>query len=117
MNTLNIQFEKIRQSHTVAMADRVHALKAAGRVIVGLQTGDPDFATPPAVLDAALQAMQDGLTHYAPSRGLMELRRAGFDKTSTRQLRFIRPGNGIADYSWRNPRLLFGDAIRVESRR
>jgi aspartate/methionine/tyrosine aminotransferase len=66
----------IRQSHTVAMADRVHALKAAGRAIVGLQTGDPDFATPPAVLDAALKAMQDGLTHYAPSRGLMELRRA-----------------------------------------
>ena len=31
----------------------------------------------------------------------MELRRAGFDKTSTRPFRFIRPGNGIADYSWR----------------
>ncbi len=76
MNILNTQFEMIRQSHTVAMADRVHALKAAGRAIVGLQTGDPDFATPPAVLDAALKAMQDGLTHYAPSRGLMELRRA-----------------------------------------
>ena len=75
MNILNTQFEMICQSHTVAMADRVHALKAAGRAIVGLQTGDPDFATPPAVLDAALKAMQDGLTHYAPSRGLMELRR------------------------------------------
>ena len=76
MDMLNIQFEKIRQSYTVAMADRVNALKAAGRRIIGLQTGDPDFATPPAVLDTALQAMQDGLTHYAPSRGLMELRRA-----------------------------------------
>ena len=76
MDMLNIQFEKIRQSQTVAMADRVHALKAAGRRIIGLQTGDPDFATPPAVLEAALQAMQDGLTHYAPSRGLMDLRHA-----------------------------------------
>ena len=76
MDMLNIQFEKIRQSQTVAMADRVHALKAAGHEIIGLQTGDPDFATPPAVLDAALQAMQAGLTHYAPSRGLMDLRRA-----------------------------------------
>jgi len=77
---LNIQFEKIRQSHTVAMADRVHALKAAGRKIIALQTGDPDFATPPAIVDAALKAMQDGSTHYAPSRGLMELRRAASAK-------------------------------------
>ncbi|HUH99231.1 MAG TPA: pyridoxal phosphate-dependent aminotransferase [Anaerolineales bacterium] len=76
MNPLNAQFEKIRQSHTVAMADRVSALKSAGRNIVGLQTGDPDFATPPAVMAAALKAMQDGLTHYAPSRGLVELREA-----------------------------------------
>src|ERR1700690_1237420 len=77
---LNVQFEKIRQSDTVAMADRVHALKTAGHKIIGLQTGDPDFATPPAVLDAARQAMQDGLTHYAPSRGLIDLRRAASTK-------------------------------------
>jgi aspartate/methionine/tyrosine aminotransferase len=38
--------------------------------------GDPDFPTPPAVLDVALKAMQAGLTHYAPSRGYLELRRA-----------------------------------------
>ena len=76
MNMLNIQFEKIRQSQTIAMADRVFALKDAGRKIIGLQTGDPDFVTPPAVLDAAFKAMQNGFTHYAPSRGLTELRRA-----------------------------------------
>ena len=80
MNMLNIQFEKIRQSHTVAMADRVFALKAAGRKVIGLQTGDPDFATPPAVLDAAFKAMQNGLTHYAPSRGLIDLRRVASTK-------------------------------------
>jgi len=73
---LNQQFELIRQSPTVAMGDRVNALKAAGRRIIGLQTGDPDFATPPAILDAALKALQSGLTHYAPSRGLLELRQA-----------------------------------------
>jgi len=77
---LNIQFEKIRQSATVAMADRVLALKASGHKVVGLQTGDPDFATPPAVMEAAFKAMQDGLTHYVPSRGLMELRRAASTK-------------------------------------
>jgi len=77
---LNQQFELIRQSPTVAMGDRVNALKAAGRKIIGLQSGDPDFATHPAILDAALKAMQAGLTHYAPSRGLLELRQAASTK-------------------------------------
>ena len=76
MISLNQQFELIRQSPTVAMADRVSALKAQGRKIIGLQTGDPDFSTPSVVLDVALKAMQAGLTHYGPSRGYPELRQA-----------------------------------------
>lgn len=76
MQTSNTQFDLIRQSATVAMADRILALKASGQNIIGLQVGDPDFGTPPAVVDAALKAMQDGLTHYAPSRGFLDLRNA-----------------------------------------
>jgi aspartate/methionine/tyrosine aminotransferase len=73
MKSLNVQFDLIRQSATVAMADRILALKASGQKIVGLQVGDPDFATPPAVIDVAMKAMNDGLTHYASSRGNPEL--------------------------------------------
>ncbi len=73
MQSLNTQFELIRQSATVAMADRIHALKASGKKIVGLEVGDPDFGTHPAVLDVAFKAMQAGLTHYGPSRGTPEL--------------------------------------------
>lgn len=73
MTQLNIQFESIRQSATVAMADRVLALKASGQKIVGLQVGDPDFSTHPAILDAATKALQHGLTHYGPSRGYPDL--------------------------------------------
>ncbi len=73
MKNLNVQFDSIRQSATVAMADRIMALKASGQKIVGLQVGDPDFATPPAVMDVAMKAMSDGLTHYGPSRGTAEL--------------------------------------------
>ena len=80
MPNLNLQFEAIRQSATVAMADRILALKAGGREIIGLQVGDPDFATPPAVLEVALKAMQAGLTHYGPSRGYLELRQAAASK-------------------------------------
>ena len=70
---LNRQFELIRQSATVAMADRILAIKASGQKVVGLQVGDPDFATHPAILDAAMRALQSGLTHYAPSRGIPDL--------------------------------------------
>ncbi|MCA1900103.1 MAG: pyridoxal phosphate-dependent aminotransferase [Chloroflexi bacterium] len=76
MLNLNQQFDLIRQSATVAMADRILALKAGGRNIIGLQVGDPDFETHPAVIETALKAMQDGQTHYGPSVGTMELRRA-----------------------------------------
>ena len=58
------------------MADRVLALKASGRKIIPLHVGDPDFDTPQAILDRAIKAMQDGLTHYAPSRGDLEFRLA-----------------------------------------
>ncbi|HSJ85805.1 MAG TPA: pyridoxal phosphate-dependent aminotransferase [Anaerolineales bacterium] len=73
MKHLNVQFDSIRQSATVAMADRILALKASGQKIIGLQVGDPDFATPPAVIDVAMKAMSDGLTHYTSSRGHADL--------------------------------------------
>ncbi|MGZ9226214.1 MAG: pyridoxal phosphate-dependent aminotransferase [Anaerolineales bacterium] len=82
MQTLNAQFEALRQSPTVAMYDRVSALKASGRRIIGLQVGDPDFSTPQPVMEVALRAMQAGLTHYAPSRGFPELRLAAASKLS-----------------------------------
>ena len=76
MTSLNVQFDAIRQSATVAMADRILALKSSGQKIIGLQVGDPDFATPSPVMDVAVKAMSDGLTHYTSSRGTAELRAA-----------------------------------------
>lgn len=76
MQSLNTQFNTLRQSPTVAMADRILALKASGRKIIGLQVGDPDFPTPQSIAEVAFKAMQDGLTHYGPSKGYPELRRA-----------------------------------------
>ena len=73
MKSLNLQFDSIRQSATVAMADRILALKASGQKIIGLQVGDPDFATPSAVMDVAMKAMSDGMTHYTSSRGNADL--------------------------------------------
>ena len=73
---LNRQFEQIRQSATVAMHDSILAYKASGKPVIQLQVGDPDFATPQAIQDVAYDALQSGLTHYAPSRGYPDLRSA-----------------------------------------
>lgn len=80
MLTLNHQFDLVRQSATVGMNDRVVELKASGRKIISLQVGDPDFATPQPILNAAFRAMKDGLTHYGPSRGFLDLRQAVSEK-------------------------------------
>ena len=82
MQSLNMQFKELRQSPTIAMGDRVSTLKASGQKIIGLQVGDPDFATPQPILDVAMKAMRDGLTHYGPSRGFLDLRQAAASKLS-----------------------------------
>src|SRR5947207_6780785 len=53
---------------------RARALEAQGRSIIHLQIGEPDFDTPPHVVQAAKDALDAGLTHYVPSPGLPELR-------------------------------------------
>jgi aspartate/methionine/tyrosine aminotransferase len=55
---------------------RAVALERAGRRVVHLEIGEPDFATPPHVVSAVEQALEDGLTKYVPSPGIPELREA-----------------------------------------
>jgi len=53
---------------------KAKALEAQGRDIVHLEIGEPDFDTPRNIIDAAVDALHNGFTHYGPSAGLMELR-------------------------------------------
>src|SRR6266478_5986412 len=55
---------------------RAKALERAGRHIVHLEIGEPDFDTPAHIKDAAKQALDAGATHYGPSAGLAEVREA-----------------------------------------
>jgi aspartate aminotransferase len=50
------------------------ALEAHGRTIIHLEIGEPDFATPPHVVEAAVEALRAGYTHYVPAPGVPELR-------------------------------------------
>jgi aspartate aminotransferase len=53
---------------------RARALEAQGRNVVHLEIGEPDYPTPPHIVEAAKQALDEGYTHYGPSAGLPELR-------------------------------------------
>ena len=49
-------------------------LEAEGQSIVHLEIGEPDFATPDNIIDAAVRAMRDGATHYTAASGIREVR-------------------------------------------
>jgi aspartate aminotransferase len=70
-------------SPTVSVMDRARRLRAEGRSVVDLSGGDPDFDTAPHVTQAAIQALENGFTHYTPSRGIPELLRAIAGKLET----------------------------------
>jgi aspartate aminotransferase len=55
---------------------RARALEAAGRNIIHLEIGEPDFPTPSHIVEAAKTALDQGWTHYGPTQGLPELREA-----------------------------------------
>ena len=55
---------------------RARALEAQGKHIIHLEIGEPDFDTPANVVNAGIEALREGYTHYGPSAGLPELRQA-----------------------------------------
>lgn len=67
---------KVEQSHSVSFADYVRVREYHGHKIIKMQTGDPDFATHPRIVQAAHEALIDGQTKYCESRGLLSLRNA-----------------------------------------
>ena len=64
----------------VRMAQKMRTLRAAGRDVVSLTIGEPDFDTPTYIQDAARAAMARGFTHYSPIAGIPELRAALAEK-------------------------------------
>ncbi len=67
---------RIAPSRTTAMTDRAIALRDAGRDIISLSVGEPDFATPPHVVAAAKAALDDGQTKYTAVGGTARLKAA-----------------------------------------
>ena len=61
---------------------RARDLEARGREIIHLEIGEPDFATPPNIVEAAASALRNGWTHYGPPAGLLQLREAVAEHTA-----------------------------------
>ncbi|EJU14907.1 pyridoxal phosphate-dependent aminotransferase [Novosphingobium resinovorum] len=73
---LSTALSRIAPSQTTAMTDRATQLREAGRDIISLSVGEPDFATPPHVLEAAKAALDGGQTKYTPVGGTSRLKQA-----------------------------------------
>ena len=75
MKDLNLE-----PSSVSAISDRIREMEAGGARILKMLAGEPDFATPPPIMDAAIEAMRAGHTGYTAAAGVAELREALAEK-------------------------------------
>jgi aspartate/methionine/tyrosine aminotransferase len=82
MSRISRRVAAITESATLAVDAKAKALQAAGEDVIGFGAGEPDFPTPPAIVEAAAAACADPRNHrYTPTPGLPELRAAIAEKT------------------------------------
>jgi aspartate/methionine/tyrosine aminotransferase len=70
------RIDDIAPFHVMDILARAQALQVAGRDIIHLEIGEPDFATPAPIVEAGIAALRAGHTHYTGALGLPELREA-----------------------------------------
>ncbi len=73
---LSERVQRIKPSPTLAVTAKANELKAAGKDVVGLGAGEPDFDTPAFIKDAAIKAINAGFTKYTPVDGTASLKKA-----------------------------------------
>ncbi|MEJ6397711.1 pyridoxal phosphate-dependent aminotransferase [Yoonia sp. 208BN28-4] len=76
MSFLSATLDRVKPSPTIAVTTKAQELKAAGRDVIGLGAGEPDFDTPQNIKDAAVAAIADGKTKYTAVDGIPELKQA-----------------------------------------
>ena len=74
---------------------KAKALEAKGHDVVHLEIGEPDFDTPDHIVDAGIQALRRGYTHYGPSAGLPELQQAIADNVNATRGLEVEPGQVV----------------------
>ncbi|MBR1221893.1 pyridoxal phosphate-dependent aminotransferase [Bradyrhizobium sp. U87765 SZCCT0131] len=76
MSFLSASLSRVKPSATIAVTDKARQLKAAGRNVIGLGAGEPDFDTPANIKLAAIHAIEAGKTKYTAVDGIPELKEA-----------------------------------------
>ena len=71
-----MRVDEISESPILSLIDRIFEQRQRGATILGLHIGEPDFDTPAGIRAAAARAMDEGLTHYGPAQGMLDLREA-----------------------------------------
>ena len=77
---LSQRVQAVKPSPTLAITARAAALRAAGKDVIGLGAGEPDFDTPEHIKEAGIKAIRDGKTKYTAVDGTAELKQAVIDK-------------------------------------
>ena len=80
MSILSATLARVKPSPTIAVTTLAGELKAAGRDVIGLGAGEPDFDTPQNIKNAGIAAIQSGKTKYTPPDGIPELKAAICEK-------------------------------------
>ena len=96
MSEVSRRATAIRPFVVMDIVARAKELESRGRDIVRLEIGDPDFATPTAITQAANRAMEEGRTHYTQSAGLPELQAAVSDHYRDRYGVEVAAGDVVA---------------------
>src|ERR1035441_9596315 len=78
------RLDEVGFSDIVQIRNKVMAMRAEGLQVHSLHGGEPFFETPDGIKFAAVKALVDNQTHYAPSSGLMPLRKALVDKLAAK---------------------------------
>ena len=106
-------FDRIGEENAFAVLARATKLASEGKDIVNLGIGQPDFPTPPHIVEAAIKALKDGHHGYTPATGILPLREAvardlhrRFDVEVDPDLVMIMPGGKVTMYA---AILLFGE--------
>ena len=80
MSIISDSLKRIKPSPTIAVTQKARELKAAGKDVIGLGAGEPDFDTPDNIKEAAIKAIKDGDTKYTAVDGTPALKKAIVEK-------------------------------------
>ena len=74
--TFSKLIQRVPTSSTIKMAQMAREKRQAGKEVINLTLGEPDFPTPDFIVEAGAKALRDGFTKYTPVPGLLSLREA-----------------------------------------